>query len=228
MSKNRLPVTSPGLAVGFAALLAWSTARADIVFTLGNNPQPGEENVLLNKGSTGSTVSGNTNQSNIEVDFHSNTQTLFEPSNGQARIEAVDATGGQVAVTDISSITVPGGFFGDMIFNPHIGGNVGNGGAATVTALDGLSNPWVFNYPGSGLGNGENFLTITTTNGESITSVAISAPGGFTDLRQVRISGADIGSPPVGGRVPEPGAGTIACGFALGLLVIRRLRLFRD
>src|SRR5262245_10453281 len=67
--------------------LAPAPSLAGIMFQLGNNPQPNEENVLLNTGTTGNTVFGVTNQSNIQVRFDS-TQTLLLPANGQARVEA--------------------------------------------------------------------------------------------------------------------------------------------
>src|SRR6516225_1255213 len=74
-------------ALGFG--LVPGSSRASIIFTLGNHPQPGEENVLLNTGSTGTTVFGETNQTHLPVQFTS-TQTLTEPSKGQARIEATN------------------------------------------------------------------------------------------------------------------------------------------
>jgi hypothetical protein len=49
------------------------------------------------------------------------------------------------------------------------------------------------------LGNGQNFLTITTTGAETISSVAISAPGGYTDYEQPRVSGlAAVPAPVIG------------------------------
>ena len=83
-----------------AAVLLPALSRADIMFIPGNNPQPDEENVLLNQGETGNTVTGSTNQSHIGVNF-SSTQTLTIPSNGQARIEATSG-GSQVALSDIA------------------------------------------------------------------------------------------------------------------------------
>ena len=83
---------------------------ADIIFTLGNNPQQlGEENVLLNSGATGSTVTGTLNQSGLLVNFTSITQTLIAPSNDQARVEATSG-GNQVALGDIS-FAVANGIF---------------------------------------------------------------------------------------------------------------------
>ena len=72
-----------GLNLLFAPSLSW----ANLTFFFGNNPQPGEENVLLNTGTTGNTMLGTPNQSGLLVNFTSS-QVLTELSNGQARIEA--------------------------------------------------------------------------------------------------------------------------------------------
>ena len=69
-----------------------TAAKADsVTFTLGNNPQQDEENILLNNGTTGTTVFGLTNQTQLQVSFSSATDILVEPSSGQARVEALDA-----------------------------------------------------------------------------------------------------------------------------------------
>ena len=67
------------------------------------------------------------------------------------------------------------------------------------------------------LGNGQNFLTVTTSGGELLTDIDISADIGFTDLRQVRISGATA-------AVPEPSALTLCLAGAtvLGVELLRR------
>jgi hypothetical protein len=174
-----------------------ASGQAGIIFTLGNNPQPGEENVLLNTGTTGTTVFGETNTTHLPVQFTS-TQTLTEPANGLARIEATNGTS-QIGLTNVT-ISVPGGSYGDLIFNPDITGTIGvPGGTLHVSVTDNLGDVVPFDYT---LSNGNNFLTITTTGGERIvsTSLSYSLDVGFTDLREVRISGAAI--PATG--VPEP------------------------
>ena len=197
-----------------ATLLVPSLSWANITFTLGNNPQPDEENVLLNNGTSGSTVSGTTNQSGVTVNFISATQILSEPSSGQARIEATSG-GSQVALSDISSITSATGPFGDLIFNMFIGGTIGtSGGTATISVLDNLGFTSTFSET---LGNGQNFLTVVASAGESIDSVAISYSVGFTDLRQVRISGVTAPT------VPDSGATLSLLGASLiGLAFLRR------
>ncbi len=75
------------------ALLVPAVSWADIIFALGNNPQPNEENVLLNSGQTAALVTGTLNQSGLTVEFTSTSGNglLTEPASGQARIEG--ATG---------------------------------------------------------------------------------------------------------------------------------------
>ena len=192
-----------------APVLCW----AGITFELGNNPQPNEENVLLNKGTTGNLVTGTTNQTGATVNFTS-TQTLTEPSNGQARIEATNGSG-QVGLINVG-FSLASGSVEDTIFNPFIGGTVGtSGGTATVTAV---ANDGVFTFSYT-LGNGNNFLTIFATGGELIESVSLSysLPAGFTDLRQVRISG--VTSP----SVPDNGTTVSLLGLSMvGLAFLRR------
>ena len=200
-------------------LFAPSLSRADLSITLGNNPQPGEENVLLNTGTTGNTVLGTLNQSGFLVNFTS-TQVLTEPSNGQARIEATNNSS-QVPVTDIS-FSLANGTFTDAIFNPFIGGIIGSPGDATITVVgkDAMANPETFTGTFS-LGNGQNFFTVVASNGEVIDSISLSAISGFgfTDLRQVRISGATIPS------VPDTGTTLSLLGASVLALALLRRKL---
>ncbi len=160
-----------GLAAA-AVIATAAPASADIVFTIGNVPQT-DENVLLTNNDTGMTIFGETNVTSTTVQFTS-TQNLRTQGSGQARIEAVSGDLDNVA------ISVPGFTFTSLIFNPRDGdGDL----EVTVNANDGV---FTFSYA---LGNGQNFLTITAINGETINSVSLLADDGFSDLRQVRVGG---------------------------------------
>jgi hypothetical protein len=96
------------------------------------------------------------------------------------------------------AISVSGGTFTDFILNAFNGA-----GTATVSATA--------NKAGGGtavstvtfvLGNGSNFLTVVADGGDTLSSLSISAPDGFADLRQPRISGAALSTTTA--PVPEP------------------------
>jgi len=146
---------------------------------------------------------------------------LTEPSNGQARIEAVDANGGQVALTDISSISLATGNYHDLIFNSFVGGTIGDsGGTERITVVD---NQGDISTTDLVLGNGENFMTIVAINGQEIvsTSIQIIDGPGFTDLRQVRISTLTA-------FVPEPSTMVLAGTSLIGLLAAHGWRRRRQ
>jgi hypothetical protein len=113
-------------------------------------------------------------------------------------------------------ISVAGGkTFNDLILNPSNGPHH-DSGTTTVTATMSDASTFIFTYSGS-LSNGDNFLTITTSGGELLSSVTIDSTGGFPTLKQVRISG-------ITGAVfvPEPGGWALIGGGLLLLPLLRR------
>lgn len=184
--------------VAVVALGLSGTAHAAVIFTQGNNPEATEQNILFGSSQTGTTVSGATNQSNTPVQFTS-TQSLSTGGIGQAFLQP---TSGATLLTNFT-FSVPSGTFTDFIFNPQIGGQPqGGGGTATVTAFTAGGGSTPFSYT---LGNGNNFLTITTTGGTLLSSISVTAPGGFNQLQQPRVSGvAAAGGGGAGGGTPVP------------------------
>jgi hypothetical protein len=189
-----------------ATVASIGAANANVVFMLGNNPQPQEENILFGSPQTGTTITGSTNQSGTGIQVTSS-QSLSTGGQGQAFLVAT--SGGLITDFDF---TVPTHTFQDFIFNPMIGGQPpGGGGTANVVATAN-GTPFPFSYT---LGNGNNFLTIFTTGGETLDSVSLSVTGaGFDQLQQLRVSGIS------GVVVPEPatlailGVGLAALGLA--------------
>ena len=178
-------------------------------FTVGNHPQLNEENIFLNTTGSGAAVFGVTGVSQLSVSFSSTTDILTEPTNGAARIAPVDGLLNQFAVT------VPNGVFSDFIFNAFSGSGTATV-VATVNQPGGGTTPVTFTFD---LTNGSNFLTVVAGSAETFARLEISAPGGFADLRQPRISGAELLSSAA--PVPEPaslmllGSGLVCVGNRL-------------
>jgi hypothetical protein len=179
-----------GLTVGLTAALP---AHAHVTFEEQNDPQPDEENVMFQSTGTGTMIQGLTNQNNIPVQF-SSTQVIKPSANGQADIIA-DAG----FLTNLI-ISIPGGTYQDLIIDPmtNLGQLMADGGTADVSVT---TNDGVFTHSYA-LGNGNNFLTIFATDGESIlsTSITMEGQGNFADLKQPRISGAALDA----SSTPEP------------------------
>src|SRR5215831_1275178 len=159
---------------------------------------------------TGLTVQGTINGvPGVLVDFTSN-QIITEPANGQARIEASNGS----ALTNIRVSLANNLTFGDLIFNPALIGNLGNGGAGVVSVLTTQgSQSQNFTF-----GNGNNFFTVLAGSNEALVSVSVSVPGGFASFQQPRISGPFVTPGPLQGpsETPEPGSVSLAA-IGLGL-----------
>jgi hypothetical protein len=169
---------------GLLVMTGVSSTRADITFSLGNNPQANSDNVLFNDNNlshSGNLVQGNFGGpgSGFIVDFRSfsGNGNLQAPSGGQATVEG--ATGNAPLMNIVFGLE--NGTFTGVVLNPFTGA-----GPALITVTEPNGVVSTFSYA---LGNGQNFLTIEAINGQQIGSVSITASGGFTDLRQVRIAG---------------------------------------
>lgn len=201
------------LLAAIAAIASISgTAQATAIFTAGNNPQSGEENVLFGNQQTGTTITGATNQSNTPVQFVS-TQTLETGGVGQAFLQAPGEN--TAVITGNVTFSVPGHTFSDYIFNAQVGGPAATGGPATIRAV---TNDFIFDEPIT-LGNGNNFWTVTTTDNEVLLSVTLFLTAGtsYQQYQQPRVSGISGVTP-----VPEPASLALLSSALVGFGLLRR------
>lgn len=168
------------------AMLCASSASAAIILGTGNTPFAGQENILLNSGGTGTTVTGTGNSSGIPFDFDSAGEVLSAPSSGAARVEALDG-----AFTALRMIPQGANVsFATLVFNLNVAGN----GSVQITVVPTAGANVVQSFS---VGNGQNFFNLSGDAGERFRSVSLLLTGATgEDVRQIRISGL--------GEVPEP------------------------
>jgi hypothetical protein len=188
----------------FASALALPT-YAGAIFTTGNNPQSDEQNVVFTNNQTGAFITGVTKNTGDIVHFWSITDLLVVNAKGKSIVTAEDGL-----INDISIGLGDGAGFLDLILDPSAA-NKTKSGTTTVTAHLKGGGSKIYQYPGD-LSNGSNFLTITTSGGDLISSVTIDSTGGIETLG-VRISG-------ITASVPEPASMALIGG---GLLVVAPL-----
>jgi hypothetical protein len=100
-------------------------------------------------------------------------------------------------LTDLT-ITSPGKTFTDQIFTLKY--EKGKHGVDTTSVVDVIVNGSAgsHTFSGNSIGDGQNFFTLTTSNGDTMSSVEIKIENGdkgFSDLEQVRISGLPVPEP---------------------------------
>jgi len=209
-----------------AGALAAGTAHADVIFTAGNHPQANEANILFETSEIGVTLdNGEVDHTGTGVTFKSLTQQLItQQAQGQADIfcafNCVN-NGGNMS-SQLSSIEMIAGLdangkptaWTDAILNLDFGT-----GTALVTALDNFSHSFSFL-----LGNGQNFLTLTTANNEFITDIKVvqdpnsTGAFGFNSFKQPRVSGlCELASETSCIPIPEPWSLTLLGGSLVSL-----------
>jgi hypothetical protein len=212
----RIPMAR-GLGAALLSVVALTagTARADIIFGSGNSP------AIRNIGSytqTGAnTATGQFLGSPLVPVMDVLTDTdLTVPASGSARFAAASDS----ALFTTVVLTPVGPDWEIIELNPQVLRPQGDTGTFFLTAVD--DNGDVFVSGNFNLGKGNNRVWAQAINGQTITSLTITASGALiADVRQVRILQA-------GERViPEPSSIVLAGLGGLGLLGLARRRRTR-
>jgi hypothetical protein len=182
----------------------------------------GIENVLMPAvGTTGTVITGSTNQTNTLIDFTSS-ETMVVTGSGQAKLEASDGSLGDVVI-DANDPTIG---FTHFIFNVHadVTGEIG------ISAIDNFGTLFDFGLRDASE-NGQNWFTIGSLDDQFIASVSISGTGitGIDELQQVRVDPATLPGGGGGGGggnsvVPIPAAAWLFGSGLLGLAGVSRKR----
>lgn len=204
-------------ALAGALALATAGSAAATVFIDASAPFPPnpDENVLLNKGTTGLTVTGETNQSGALINFLG-TESLTAPANGQARVEAAD--GGLTFL----QITADDPLLGFSALELNL--NATANGSVLFTAYD--QNNTAFNFNQSLGTSGSNFFNFTTADDQVIARFTLTSNVELSDVAQVRVTVAALGDGTGGpGAIPEPATwAMMILGFGAAGVMVRRRR----
>lgn len=180
----------PGKAlIAFAtfAAAAASPSQATLILTPGNNPQPGEANVIFFDQGPTSEIFGSLGGG---TDNLSLTGTTVLAGNQLSSVTNVIKGSGSDLMS--ATFTPVGGSLGLLIFDvANVTGDL------SISGSDANGN--IFTFASLGAGIGQNFYTLQAISGETIDTVSVNSTGSFESLSSIRgIFNASLAG------VPEP------------------------
>jgi hypothetical protein len=172
------------------------------------------DNVLYNPGQTGTTVNATLNTSGgAFAGIFTSTNTLTT-GGGQASL----SNQGGGTFSNLAFSLLGGNTFTKLILNPDAIGNGQITFEITYIMPAGVSNIGSFTLNG----NGQNYFTVESASGASMSEVRWTSTVGVVDANQYRVGGIIPYTPP--SRVPDGGTTVATLGFALlGLGSMRKL-----
>jgi hypothetical protein len=188
-------VSLSALALFALSLGGASTAQADVIVVLGVDNQ-GTANVLLNPATDVLTVTGTVGANNLLVNFTSTSGSHLLDANPSG-LATVSGGLGNSPFTELSFGLANNATFTRAVFNIDAAAS-----GSVVTHVEGVNiTGGFFEDDFTVAANAQNFFTITSVNGQLISSISLTAINGavFEGVQQVRLGGGEIAS-----TVPEP------------------------
>ncbi|MEO5923396.1 MAG: PEP-CTERM sorting domain-containing protein [Bryobacteraceae bacterium] len=168
--------------------------------------------VQLPGGATGLMIQGTANDGALLNIL--GTETLTAPSNGQARVEAVDGS-----FTSLDIRFSAGQLFQRMVFNLDALAT----GTATFTAYNQAN--VATTVTGLSLSSvGQNFINVVASGPDLISRVTISSTVGLADIAQIRVNALPADTGINANAVPEPSTSGMIGGGMILLGLLRRKR----
>ena len=216
--------------VAFVLALSFIPSQASIIFTAGSSGTgnnvllqcPSGDLVCLQENADNdSRLFGTVQNTPLQTRFDANVN-IMPGASGQATIVPVLA-GDVWTLLDLSWINFVSTDEVILRVKP-----LEDDTTVVLSATDQFGNTFTSNFAGVPAPQGQ-FFTLTTADGQRITSVRVASDNGLAEIEQVRLGNLFEGRTGGGGDVPEPGTLTLfGAGLAFAGVVWRRRQVRQD